>query len=123
MRVFQILISPLARAAAVGAALFIYAGPAVAQTSVPNPLRGGAAEGRAAEERAPRTPRAKPAEKAEAPAKPARERSAKQKENDDMMRACGASWRADKVALQAKGETWRSYLKDCRAKLKKEQKA
>ncbi len=39
------------------------------------------------------------------------------------MRACGASWRADKEALQAKGTTWRVYLKDCRAKRKGEQRA
>jgi hypothetical protein len=81
-------------------------GGALAQNTVPNPLRGKPAE-----------------EKTEAPAKPKRERSAKQKENDDIMRACGASWRAEKASLQAKGETWRNYLKDCRAKRKAEHKA
>jgi hypothetical protein len=52
------------------------------------------------------------------PAKPKRERSAKQKQSDDDMRSCGTSWRADKDGLKAKGETWRSYLKTCRAQLK-----
>jgi hypothetical protein len=58
-----------------------------------------------------------PAQAAE-PAKPKRERSAKQKQGDEDMRTCGTSWRADKEGLKAKGETWRSYLKTCRAQLK-----
>jgi hypothetical protein len=60
---------------------------------------------------------ASPAE-ATQPAKPKRERSAKQKQSDEDMRSCGTSWRADKEGLKAKGETWRSYLKTCRAQLK-----
>lgn len=88
------------------AAWLLSPGQALAQNTVPNPLRGKPAE-----------------EKSEAPAKPKRERSAKQKENDEIMRACGASWRAEKASLQAKGETWRGYLKDCRAKRKAERKA
>jgi hypothetical protein len=47
--------------------------------------------------------------------KPKRERSAKLKQNDDDMRACGANWRAEKETLSTKGTTWRSFLKDCRA--------
>ena len=102
------------------------AGAAFAQSSVPNPLRGKPAEENAAEkprERSGRAARPKPEEKAETPARPRRERSEKQKENDEIMRTCGASWRAEKASLQAKGETWRSYLKDCRAKRKGEQRA
>ncbi len=115
------------------AALLTFApSPASAQTAIPNPLRGRPAE-KVQDKPADQAPEAKPApgsrsaakpdSDAKADAKPRRERSAKQKENDEMMRACGASWRADKEALQAKGETWRAYLKDCRAKRKGEQKA
>lgn len=89
---------------------------ALAQSSVPNPLRG-----KPAEEKPAARPKAE--DKAEAPAKPRRERSEKQRENDEIMRACGARWRAEKAALQAKGETWRSYLKECRAKKKGESRA
>jgi len=98
---------------------------AMAQTTVPNPLRGPAAQEKTEAETAPSSRRSRPKkeDKAEAPAKPKRERSAKQKENDDIMRACGATWRTEKAALQGKGETWRSFLKDCRAKRKNEQKA
>ncbi len=92
--------------------------------TVPNPLRPKAEESRrpAATPRAvePRAAERKPAESAGEAAKPKRERSAKQRENDEMMRACGATWRAEKAALQEKGETWRSFLKDCRAKKKAE---
>jgi hypothetical protein len=87
-------------------------GPAGAQNTVPNPLRPKPAEQRAAEPPKAETPQAKAEEKA---AKPARERSAKQRQGDEDMRACGASWRAEKDALKAKGTTWRSYLKECRA--------
>jgi hypothetical protein len=85
--------------------------PVAAQGTVPNPLRT-----RATEQKPPETPKAE-AEKSQAArdAKPKRERSAKQKQNDDDMRACGASWRAEKETLAAKGTNWRSYLKDCRA--------
>ena len=86
--------------------------PAQAQSSLPNPLRAA--------------PAAKPAQPAPAAsdavkspeAKPKRERSAKQKQGDDDMRACGASWRQDKAQLATKGETWRNYLKTCRAERK-----
>jgi hypothetical protein len=90
---------------------FAVTGPAIAEEPVVNPLRPKAGESRRARE-----PAAKPEEKPAEAAKPKRERSAKQKENDEMMKACGAEWRAEKVSLQAKGETWRSFLKDCRAK-------
>jgi hypothetical protein len=83
--------------------------PVIAQNAVPNPLRPAPTERRAAEP----AQAAKPDEAT--PAKPRRERSAKQRQNDDDMRACGASWRADKASHTAKGLTWRSYLKDCRA--------
>ena len=87
------------------------AGPAFAQGALPNPLRPKAAEQKAAE-----TAKAAPEKSGGATAeKPKRERSAKQKQNDDDMRACGANWRADKETLSAKGETWRTFLKGCRA--------
>jgi ParB-like chromosome segregation protein Spo0J len=91
---------------------FATAGSPAAEQSVQNPLRPRTEESR----------RARPAveKQDETPAKPARERSAKQKQNDEMMRACGAEWRAEKAALRAKGETWRSFLKDCRARKKSE---
>jgi hypothetical protein len=89
------------------------AAPALAEETVANPLRP-----RTQESARPRAAEAKPSEKPAVAAKPKRERSAKQKENDEMMRACGAEWRAEKASLQAKGETWRSFLKDCRAKKK-----
>jgi hypothetical protein len=89
--------------------------PAGAQSTVPNPLRPKPAEQRAAEPPKAETPQVKAEEKA---AKPKRERSAKQRQGDDDMRACGANWREQKDALKAKGTTWRSYLKDCRAEKK-----
>jgi hypothetical protein len=52
------------------------------------------------------------------PDKPKRERSAKQKQSDEDMKSCGTTWREEKDALKTKGETWRSYLKTCRAQLK-----
>ena len=101
--------------------LSLAASAALAQTSVPNPLRGKPAQEKTAADK-PADSKAEAA-KPDAPAKPARERSAKQKENDEIMRACGATWRAEKAALQAKGETWRNFLKDCRNKRKGELKA
>jgi hypothetical protein len=86
--------------------------PAGAQNTVPNPLRPKPAEQNAAETPKAETPKVKTEERA---AKPKRERSAKQRQGDDDMRACGASWREQKDALKAKGTTWRSYLKECRA--------
>ncbi len=94
-------------AAMIGLAAF----PASAQGTLANPLRP-----RATEPKPPETAKAAPEKSGGATAeKPKRERSAKQKQNDEDMRACGASWRADKEALTAKGTTWRNYLKDCRA--------
>jgi hypothetical protein len=101
--------------AAAFAAAVLALPPAAAEESVRNPLRPKAEESRKAG--AGETKREE--KKAEA-TKPRRERSAKQKQNDEMMRACGTEWRAEKAALQAKGETWRSFLKDCRAKKKSE---
>ncbi|MGL4637719.1 MAG: hypothetical protein ACRCWF_17175 [Beijerinckiaceae bacterium] len=85
---------------------------ALAQGTVPNPLRP---QPSAPAQTAPAQTDVKTKQEA---AKPKRERSAKQKQSDEDMRTCGASWRADKPALTAKGETWRNYLKDCRGKLK-----
>lgn len=61
-----------------------------------------------------------PPEPSKPAAKPraARERSPAQKANDDRMRACGTEWRAKKAELSAKGETWRKFSVDCRARLK-----
>jgi hypothetical protein len=107
-------LASIAQALSVVLAASLMALPAHSQDSVRNPLRPKAEESRKA-----KPAEAKPEEKAE-PAKPRRERSAKQKQNDEMMKACGAEWRAEKASLQAKGETWRSFLKDCRAKKKTE---
>jgi opacity protein-like surface antigen len=95
-------------------AVFLMASSASAQTAVPNPLR-------AAPERNAETPKTGVAAAGTVQpdtTKPKRERSAKQKQGDEDMRSCGASWRNDKDALKAKGETWRTYLKSCRAQLK-----
>jgi hypothetical protein len=116
-------------ASAVAAALFV-APVALAEQTVPNPLRPKASEARkatpgaeAAKPEAAKPEAARPeAVKPETP-RPARERSAAQRQNDEMMRACGQEWRAEKASLQAKGETWRSFLKDCRAKKKAEIRA
>jgi hypothetical protein len=50
--------------------------------------------------------------------KPKREMSEKQKKNVAIMRECGAEWRTAKAAGTVKGQKWRDYLKDCRAKKK-----
>lgn len=114
-----------------GLAAMLLAAPALAQT-VPNPLRPSAqpkAQAAApAEDAAPvrrtrtRAPKAQEAEKASADTgaaqKPKRARSAKQLQNDEDMRACGADWRANKGTLQGEGKTWRSFLGECRGKRK-----
>jgi hypothetical protein len=87
---------------------------AMAQSSIPNPLRPTAT---AKPELTTAPVQTTVQANAEKP-KPKRERSAKQKQSDDDMRACGANWKADKTALTAKGETWRSYLKTCRGERK-----
>lgn len=88
--------------------------PVLAQGTgqVANPLRP------TAQLRQAQTPAATP----EAPAaeKPKRQRSEAQKRNDDIMRACGQEWRANKPALQGRGLTWITFSKDCRAKRKTE---
>lgn len=45
-----------------------------------------------------------------------RPRSAAQLRNDQLMRDCGAEWRANKTALQAQGKTWRTFLPECRTR-------
>lgn len=45
-----------------------------------------------------------------------RPRSPAQLRNDQLMRDCGAEWRAGKAQLQAQGKTWRSFLPECRAR-------
>jgi hypothetical protein len=50
--------------------------------------------------------------------KPKREMSEKQKKNVAIMKECGAEWKAAKAAGTVKGQKWRDYLKDCRAKKK-----
>lgn len=60
-----------------------------------------------------------PAKKAEeAVAKPKRERSEKQKANDNIMSKCGADWRAEKAAGKTGTTQWRDYLQTCRKKNK-----
>ena len=87
------------------------------QPSIPNPLRATQSAPQAQPKAALPTAAA-PSPSAVEPAKPKRERSAKQKQGDDDMRACGASWKTDKDALKAKGLTWRTYLKECRGQKK-----
>jgi predicted lipid-binding transport protein (Tim44 family) len=91
--------------------LFATIGLAQAQTAAPaNPLRPQART-QAAAQPAPAAPTAAPA-----PDRPKRERSEAQKRNDEDMRACGADWREKKPQLQAAGQTWITFSKDCRAR-------
>jgi hypothetical protein len=86
---------------------------ALAQGSgqVQNPLRPTAQPRAATQAPAAQAPaQTAPAER------PRRERSEAQKRNDEDMRACGADWRANKASLQARGLTWITFSKDCRAK-------
>lgn len=53
-------------------------------------------------------------DKADNAAKPKRERSAKQKANDDLMRKCGAERRADIAAGKKDVLPWLKYLPECR---------
>ncbi|MFM9973999.1 MAG: hypothetical protein ACKVON_05410 [Beijerinckiaceae bacterium] len=98
------------------------ASTAFAQSAIPNPLRTPSerkAEPPKDQITAAPTPDAGKTDSATSkPQKPKRERSAKQKQGDEDMRSCGTSWRNDKDTHKAKGETWRTYLKSCRAQLK-----
>jgi hypothetical protein len=47
-----------------------------------------------------------------------RQRSAAQLANDERMRKCGAEWRANKAQLEGRGQTWRTFNVECRARLK-----
>jgi hypothetical protein len=99
------------------AALFGLAVPALAQTANPlNPLqpRAPAPAAPAQAAPAPAAPKATATAPADTAAKPKRERSEAQKKNDQMMRDCGTEWRANKPALTAKGQTWRTFLGECR---------
>jgi hypothetical protein len=111
------------------AALLAASAAAAQQATIPNPLRPSAQTRQqaapapeAAEEktRPTRTSRAKApeAEAGEAAAKPKRQRSARQLQNDEDMRSCGADWRARKGELEGQGQTWRTFLSGCRARLK-----
>ena len=116
MRIFALaaiaLVMPITTAAAQTIA-------PTAQPSIANPLRPAqpafVAPAQTAQQKVTQPVATQPGAE---PAKPKRERSAKQKQGDDDMRACGASWRADKDALKAKGQTWRTYLKECRGQKK-----
>jgi hypothetical protein len=83
-------------------------GTAPGTGQVANPLRPSAQPGQ--------SQAAPPAQDAPAAGRPKRERSEAQKRNDAIMRACGQEWRANKPALQARGLTWITFSKDCRAK-------
>jgi hypothetical protein len=65
---------------------------------------------------APAKPAVMPAveKKADDAAKPKRERSAKQKANDDLMRKCGAERRAEVAAGKKDVLPWLKYLPECR---------
>ncbi len=67
---------------------------------------------------APAFAASKKTEAADTSAKPKRERSEKQKANDQIMRDCGAEWRAKDDGFK-KSNKWVNFLKDCRAKKKK----
>lgn len=73
--------------------------------------QSGAAQSGTARSRA-QAPAATPA----ATTRTARPRSAAQLRNDQIMRDCGAEWRANKPRLQAAGKTWRTFLPECRAR-------
>ena len=102
----------------IAAAAIFAAGQALAQTAPApeNPLRPRRAP--PVQQQQAQPPAAAPQQQA-APAqqtapKGKRARSEKQLQNDQAMRDCGADWRANKAALTAKGETWRSYMPKCR---------
>jgi hypothetical protein len=95
----------------IAALSILMATTALAQTTTPNPLHKQAVPKQTTEVAAT-------AAEPPASAKPKRERSTKQLQSDQDMRTCGTNWRDGKDALKAKGETWRSYLKTCRAQLK-----
>jgi hypothetical protein len=110
------LISALAFAA------LLSAGVAQAQTAAPaNPLRPAPKVAPAAAPAATPTPAAT-APAAETPKDAAkgtkRTRSEAQLANDKRMRACGAEWKANKAKLMAEGKTWRTYMPECRARMK-----
>ncbi len=116
-------LAPLLAAAALALSL-----PALAQTANPlNPLQPRTPAPAAPAQAAPapaapaqaapapaRAPKATATAPADGTAKPKRERSEAQKKNDQMMRDCGTEWRANKTDLQAKGQTWRTFLAECR---------
>jgi hypothetical protein len=84
--------------------------PGISQNAPPNPLRPAASS------------TLPPAPAAEAPKtkppKAKRARSEAQLANDQRMKACGAEWRTNKAALSAEGKTWKTYMPECRARLK-----
>ena len=47
-------------------------------------------------------------------AKSKRPRSPAQLRNDQIMRDCGADWRASKAAGKTGSQTWRGFLAECR---------
>ena len=65
-----------------------------------------------------------PSAKAAMDAKKQSASPAKPSKNAQVMRECGAEWKAAKAAgTVTKGQTWRDFLKECRKKKKEEKKA
>jgi hypothetical protein len=80
--------------------------PGASQSAPANPLRPAAS-----------TPAPSQAPAVEAP-KAKRARSEAQLANDQRMKACGVEWRTNKTALSAAGKTWKTFMPECRARLK-----
>ncbi len=109
-------------------ALTLASGAAFAQTATQqptNPLQPRVVRPAPAETTAPapaRPARATPAQAAPTAqadeARPRRQRSPAQLANDERMRRCGAEWRANRAALQARGQNWRQFSVECRRRLR-----
>lgn len=107
-------------AALASTAAFAQATPQSANPLQPRVVRPAPAAPAEAAPAPARPVRATPAQAAptQEGARPARQRSAAQLANDDRMRKCGAEWRANKASLEARGQTWRKFNVECRARLK-----
>lgn len=106
-------------ALSLAAVLTAVAGPALAQSAAApaNPLRPGGSSPPPART-APAPDVAAEAGKKKDEAKPRRKRSEAQLANDNRMRACGQEWRANREKLKTQGQTWLTFSKECRARLK-----
>ena len=111
----------LFRIASIAALLGYSASLSFAQTTPApsNPLRPNTSRTAPAATPAPAPQQTAPTPQAETTApKAKRARSEAQLANDNRMRACGAEWKANKPALTAQGKTWKTFMPECRARLK-----